>query len=68
MDNGVLRLGIQVDSTSTRSTALLLGNKAVNLSKVAKLAETDLQNFFQVNSLIKTRNKNWKKKLNFRFV
>jgi len=39
---------LQVDSTSSRSTALLLGKKAENLSKVAKLSETDLQNFFQV--------------------
>jgi hypothetical protein len=39
---------LQVDSTSSRSTALLLGKKAENLTKVAKLAETDLQNFFQV--------------------
>lgn len=42
----ILKLLISVDSDSPRTTHLLLYHRAANLSKVAKLAERDLQNLF----------------------
>lgn len=46
VDNGVLRLNIQLTSSKPRVTSLLLYHKASNLSLIAKLCEHDLQNFF----------------------
>ena len=47
VENGTLKLLLSVTSNKSRTTNLLLSNKASNLHKVAKLAERDLQNLFQ---------------------
>jgi GTPase Era involved in 16S rRNA processing len=45
-DGGFLKLLASVTSNVPRTTNLLLNDNASNLSKVAKLAEQDLQNLF----------------------
>ncbi len=47
VEEGLLRVGITVDSHHMRISSALLGKGAVNVKKVASLSETDLQNFFQ---------------------